>query len=106
MKTSILAASLLLAVSFSLFAKTIKYPEKDPAFSMTLPDGWTCKPDKDGNLDVEAGDGSKFSFSIIPTKEMNKEDELKAYLPQLAQKMGDGAKISDLKVSEIKELNL
>ena len=101
----ILTTSLLLATSLNLNAKTIKYPEKDPAFSITLPEGWTAKPDKDGNLDCEAGDDSKFSFSILSAKEMNKgEAELKAFLPTLAKNMGDGAGIKDLKVSEIQEM--
>jgi hypothetical protein len=99
----LLTATLLLATAFNLSAKTIKYPDKDSAFSITLPDDWTATPDKDGNLDCQAGDGSKFSFSIIPTKDMNKEDELKAYLPKLAQTMGEGAGIKDLKVGDVKE---
>lgn len=99
-----LAASLLIATSLSLSAKTIKYPEKDPAFSITLPDGWTAKPDKDGNLDCVAGDGSKFSFSIIASKNITSDDELKAYLPKLAETMGESAKLQDLKVGEVKEM--
>ena len=100
----ILAASLLIATSLSLSAKTIKYPEKDPAFSITLPDGWTAKPDKDGNLDCEAGDGSKFSFSIIDSKNITTDEELKTYLPKLAETMGEGAKLKDLKVGDVKEM--
>ena len=98
------AASLLIATSLSLSAKTIKYPDKDPAFSITLPDGWTAKPDKDGNLDCVAGDGSKFSFSIIASKNITSDDELKTYLPKLAETMGEGAKLKDLKVGEVKEM--
>ena len=100
----VLTASLLIATSLSLSAKTIKYPEKDPSFSITLPDDWTAKPDKDGNLDCEAGDGSKFSFSIISSKNITRDEELKAYLPKLAETMGDGAKLKDLKVGEVKEM--
>jgi hypothetical protein len=99
----VLAASLLIATSLSLSAKTIKYPEKDPSFSITLPDGWTAKPDKDGNLDCEAGDGSKFSFSIIASKNITTEEELTTYLPKLAQTMADGAKLKDVKVGEVKD---
>lgn len=106
MKTlPILAASLLVATSLGVSAKTIKVPEKDPSFSLTLPDDWTATPDKDGNLDCEAGDGSKFSFSIISAEEMKKDEEgLKTYLPTLAKTMGDGAEIKDLQVGEIKEM--
>ena len=100
----LLAATLLLATALNLNAKTIKYPEKDPAFSITLPDDWTAKPDKDGNLDCEAGDGSKFSFSIVPSKEINTEADLKAFLPKLAQGMADGAKIENVKVGDVGEM--
>ncbi|MEY2489809.1 MAG: hypothetical protein QOC70_1751 [Verrucomicrobiota bacterium] len=104
MKTLVTLTSLLLATSLSLSAKTIKYPEKDPAFSITLPDGWTAKADKDGNLDCVAGDGSKFSFSIIAAKNITSDDDLKTYLPKLAETMGEGAKLKDLKVGEVKEM--
>jgi hypothetical protein len=105
MKTSLLlTATLLLATAFGLQAKTLKYPEKNPAFSITLPDDWTAKPDKDGNLDCEAGDGSKFSFSIVPSMDVNTEADLKAFLPKLAQGMADGAKIENVKVGNIGEM--
>jgi len=100
----LLAATLLLATVLNLNAKTIKYPEKDPSFSITLPDDWTAKPDKDGNLDCQAGDGSKFSFSIVPSKEVNTEADLKAFLPKLAQGLVDGAKIENVKIGDIREM--
>lgn len=104
MKTPLILASLLIATSLSLSAKTIKYPEKDPAFSITLPDGWTTKPDKDGDLDCVAGDGSKFSFLIMDSKNITSDDELKSYLPELARTMGEGVKLKDLKVGDVKEM--
>jgi hypothetical protein len=105
MKTLLLlAASFLIAASPNLRAKTIKYPEKDPAFSITLPDGWTAKPDKDGNLDCQAGDDSKFSFSIIASPNITSDEELKSYLPKLAATMAEGAKLKGLKVGDVKEM--
>lgn len=104
MKTLLILASLFIATSLSLNAKTFKYPEKDPAFSITLPDGWTAVPDKDGNLDCQSGDGSKFSFSIIDSKNITSDADLKTYLPKLAETMGEGAKLKDLKVGEVKEM--
>jgi len=100
----ILVATLLIAASPGLSAKAIKYPDQDPAFSITIPDDWTAQPGKDGNLECEAGDGSKFSFSIVPAAEIKKEEELKSYLSTLAKTMGDGAEINDLKVGEIKQM--
>jgi hypothetical protein len=100
----VLCAALLCATALNLNAKTIKYPEKDPAFSITLPDDWTATPDKDGNLDCQSGDGSKFSFSIVPTKDLNTEADLKAYLPKLAKGMADGAKIENAKIGEMGEM--
>lgn len=105
MKTLLLlAATFLIAASPSLLAKTIKFPEKDPAFSITLPDGWTAKADKDGNLDCQAGDGSKFSFSIIASSNITSDEELKSYLPKLAATMSEGAKLEGLKIGEVKEM--
>lgn len=100
----LLAATLFFATALNLNAKTIKYPEKDPVFSITLPDDWTTKPDKDGNLDCQAGDGSKFSFSIVPSKDVNTEADLKAFLPKLAQGMADGAKMEKTKVGDVGEM--
>lgn len=100
----LLAATLLLPTALNLNARTIKYPEKNPAFSITLPDDWTTKPDKDGNLDCQAGDGSKFSFSIVTSREVNTEADLKAFLSKLAQGMADGAKIENVKVGDIGEM--
>jgi hypothetical protein len=104
MKTLLILVSLLIATSLSLSAKTLKFPEKDPAFSITLPDGWTAVPDKDGNLDCQSGDGSKFSFSIIDSKNITSDEELKSYLPKLAETMAEGAKLENLKVGDVKEM--
>lgn len=100
----ILAAILLIATSPGLSAKTIKHPDKDPSFSITIPDDWTAQPGKDGNLDCEAGDGSRFGFSIVAAGEMKKEADLKTHLLTLAKTVGDGAEIKDLKVGEVKEM--
>ena len=100
----LLAATLFLATALNLKAKTIKYPEKDPAFSITLPDDWTTKPGQDGGLDCKAGDGSKFYFSIVPFEEVNTEADVKAVLPKLAQGLVDGAKIENVKIGDIREM--
>ena len=53
---------LLLAASAS--AESVRFPETgDPAFVIETPDGWTHKPDGDGNMLLVAGDTSA-SYSL------------------------------------------
>ena len=103
MKTLILSVSLLIAISSSLCAKTIKYPEYNPSFSITLPDDWTTKANSDGSLEGTTGDGSQFSFMVNPAYEVSADAGLKAYLPKFVQEMSDSAGIKDMKVDAIKE---
>ena len=103
MKTAILLVSLFLATSLSVGAKTVKYPEKDPAFSITLPDDWTTKAKPDGNLECIAGDGSKFSF-IVQAQDSKTDDALKNDMGTLAKAMGEGAEMKDLKISDVIEM--
>ncbi len=47
------------AMSISAKAETFRFPETgDPAFVIVSPDGWTHKPDGDGNMLILAGDSS------------------------------------------------
>lgn len=106
MNTSItLAAALLVAASLSLSAGTMKYPEKDPAFSFTLPDGWTTTVDKKGALDCKVNGSSKFPiFSINPLKGRTTEAAITAAMPKLAKISGESAGIENLQISDIKEM--
>ena len=100
MKALLLSASLFVATVVGLDAKTVRHPEKDPTFTITLPDDWSAAPDQEGNLVCKAGDGSTFGFSIqkMPAKT---EEEMKAYFLSIVQEIfGDP---EPLKVSEIKE---
>jgi hypothetical protein len=103
MKTLFVAASLWIALSLSLVAKTVKFPEKDPAFSLTLPDDWTTTPKHDG-LECAAGDGSGYSF-LIQSFDAKSDEELKTSLPKLVQTMGDIPDLKDLKpTSDVVEM--
>jgi hypothetical protein len=98
--------AVLVAIGATLNATTVEYPEKHPAFTITLPDGWKATVDQEGNLDCEAGDGSDFGFSIMRTEGrpgMTTEAELKDYLPTLAKEVA-GAKIENLDVGAIQEM--
>ncbi len=97
----------VLVTSVGLSAKTIKFPEADPAFSFTLPEGWTSSVDSKGSLDCVAGNGSKYIFSVVDAEalpELSTEAPVKGYLPKLAKTMGDAANITNLKVSDVQEM--
>jgi hypothetical protein len=98
MKPLLLSACFLVALAFSLEAKTVKFPEKDPAFTLTLPDDWTTTPKNDG-LECEAGDGSKYSF-LIQSFDAKSDDEAKANLPKLIQAMANNPDLKDFKPME------
>jgi hypothetical protein len=78
-KTWILSVSLFIGISGAAGAKTVTFPEKDPAFSVTLPAGWTAELDPLGNLSCKAGGGSWLKFSIGKLFAKN-DEEMKAYL--------------------------
>jgi hypothetical protein len=101
MKTLLLPVSLFIATSLSLSAKTVKFPEKDPAFSITVPNDWTDKVDKDGDLECEAGDGSSAGF-LIQKMDAKTEEEAKTYLNVMIKAAYHGD-AKDAKVSESKE---
>lgn len=98
MKTLSIVLSLLIALSCSLEAKTVKFPEKDPLFSITLPDDWTTEVIND-DLECKAGDGSGYSF-MIQSSDAKSDDEVKANLPKLIQAMADNPAVKDFKPME------
>jgi hypothetical protein len=89
----------VLYIAGSLNAKTIRYPEQDTVFTITLPDDWTTELNDAGSLHCEAGDGSTFSFLITtPSEAVRSDSEMKAYLPKFARNF-----VLDARVGEIKE---
>jgi hypothetical protein len=98
MKTLLVSAALFVALSCSLDAKTVNFPEKDPAFSITLPDDWTTTPKNDG-LECKAGDGSDYSFLIQPF-DAKSDEEVKTSLPKLIQAMADNPELKEFKPME------
>jgi hypothetical protein len=78
MKTLLLSICLFIGTYSGLEAKTVRFPEKDPAFSVTVPDDWTVTVSSEGNLDCKAGDGSGLAF-LIQKLEAKTEEEMKAF---------------------------
>ena len=96
-------AVVLILISAHLEAKTIRCPQKDPLFSITLPDPWTTTWEKDGSLTCMPRDHSKY-VSIVPSENFNTKGELKAQLPKTAREAGENAKMQDLKLGQVREM--
>src|SRR5688572_20080831 len=76
-------------------ARPIKFPKEEPTFTLTLPEKWTSKTDKDGNLDCDPEDDSGYYFGVLLLEGITDKAELKELLPTVAKKMAAGAKIKN-----------
>lgn len=97
------AAILLISTSLHLEAKTIKCPQRDSLFSITLPDPWITTWEKDGSLTCMPRNHSKY-VSIVPSENFGSKDELKAQLPKTAREAGENAKMQNLNLGEVREM--
>ncbi len=104
-KSRLLIAFLTAACFSFAVAKTsegkVKFPADEPTFTVEFPAGWTCKADKDGNLDCDPGDDSGYVLSILLLNEIGSTKELKAMLPKLATSMAEGAKIKNFQLGDV-----
>lgn len=100
MKIVVLSALIGIATSPGLAAKTVQWPEKNPLFSVTIPDSWTCKLIRDGDLECNA-DEPGLGFQVIP-KKWEDEEEMKAMLPSIGEKIGSGLK--DKQIGKVQEM--
>jgi hypothetical protein len=96
----IIAAALLFCTSFSLRAETVKFPEKDPAFSVTLPKGWTMTTDKEGNLHLVCPKDN-LNTVFIPQPDLKTDEDLAQFLTLLAHELEKNLELKDLRVGEI-----
>lgn len=104
MKTLLIPAAILLVLSsVHLEAKTIKCPQKDPLFSVTLPDSWITTWEQDGSLTCMPRNYSKY-VSVVPSENVKTRDELKAQLSKTAREAGKSARMKDLKLGGVKEM--
>jgi hypothetical protein len=101
MKNLLLPVCLFIATSLSLGAKTVKFPEKDPDFTLSVPKDWTDELNKDGDLECHAGGGSSAGFFIQKISAKTKE-EAKTYLTEIIKTIYRGD-TKDAKMGESKE---
>jgi hypothetical protein len=98
--TCFAAGCLILAPTLSLQAKTVEFPAKDPAFSFTLPDGWTTETGEDGRVYCTAGDGSEFKIGFVASPGLKTADDAKELLPKILKGMSDAMKCENYKADE------
>lgn len=101
MKNLLLPICLFVATSVSLGAKTVKFPEKDPAFGVTIPNDWTDTVDKDGDLECKAGGGSSGGF-FIQKIGVKTAEEARIYLNEIIKTIYRGD-VKDAKMGESKD---
>jgi hypothetical protein len=96
--TCIATACLFLGLSPSLQAKKVEFPADDPAFTFTLPDGWTTENGPDGRIYCTASDGFKIAFVASPG--VKNDADAKDMLPKVLTAMSDAMKCKDYKADE------
>jgi hypothetical protein len=94
--TCIVTGGLLL--SASLQAKKIEFPEKDPAISFDVPDGWTSETGPDGRMYFTAPDG--FKFGIVASPGVKTAEDAKGLVPTILKSMCDAMKCEGYKMED------
>jgi hypothetical protein len=96
---SILTAVIALFLATPLLhAKKVEFPEKDPAFTFTMPDGWSTETGKDGRIYCTAPDG--FKIGLVASPGVSDADDAKALLPKILKGMADAMKCESYKQDE------
>ena len=85
-------------------AKTIKCPQRDSLFSITIPDSWGTKWESDGSLTCMPRNHSKY-VSVIPSENVGSTTELGKQLSKTAQAAGRNAGMKDLKLGPLREMS-
>ncbi len=96
--TCIVTGGLLLSASLSLQAKKMEFPEKDPAISFDVPDGWTSETGPDGRMYFTAPDG--FKFGIVASPGVKSAEDAKALVPTILKSMCDAMKCEGYKMED------
>jgi len=89
-------------VSAFVQANTIACPQKDPLFSVTIPNSWTATWDKDGSLTCMPPNHSKY-VTVVPSENVNTKAQLRAQLSQTAREAARNAKMSGVKLGPMNE---
>lgn len=85
-----------------LQAKTIRCPQRNSLFRVTIPDSWTFSWDRDGSLTCMPRNQSKY-VSVVPSENVRSKGELGAQLTKTARDAARNARFKDLRLGAIKE---
>src|SRR6201999_2181266 len=86
---------LLAATPSYLRAETVTYPEKDPAFSVTVPQGWKAEHEH-GAVKIVAQADAIFVLQYV--QNVKDENTANAALPEMAALQGKQFSLDDVKV--------
>jgi hypothetical protein len=92
----------LVFVATAVEAKTIKCPQRESLFTITIPDSWGSKWESDGSLTCMPPNHSKY-VSVIPSENANSKAELGTQLAKTAQAAGRNAGMKDLKLGRLSD---
>jgi hypothetical protein len=92
-------AAVLLSLIHPLEAKTILFPENDPAFTIKIPDGWKMEVDKDGDVSCDTGEHIGVQFRL---NQLNQRfAQAKESLPGLGKVFAKSAKLTEIETKEM-----
>lgn len=80
-------------------AKTIEFPEKNPAFTFTVPDSWATETGKDGRIYLTAEDG--FKVGVVSSPGVKSADDAKELLPKILKSMAEAMKGEDYRPGQV-----
>lgn len=85
-------------------ADTMKVPKEKPVFIIEIPDGWSHKVDKDGDLEcAPASAKDNYSLQVISASDVKTKAEMKAALPKLAKSLGEKGGMKDIELGDVED---
>jgi hypothetical protein len=95
------ACLLMMAATISARAESFKFPQDKPIFSVTLPDGWACTIDKDGDATCQAGGDARYQIQVMSAPaEVKDEASARSVLQQVLQMVNEKTKMTDAAIGK------
>ena len=102
---AVAAACLWSAAGLSVRAETLKFPGDKPAFSVTLPEGWACTIDKDGDGTCQNSGDASYQIQIMSAPGEIKDDaSVKPVLQHVLELVNEATKMANAQIGKAYEL--